>query len=79
MPTVVGSAPIGDEIAKIPQTTGLRKNGKHWHEKKKPFRRPAGQTTYAKRVQKQAQEAEVKKMENEMKAEKEEERQVCYM
>ena len=76
MPTAVGSAPIGDKIAKIAQTTGLRKNGKHWHEKKKPFRPNAGQTSYATRVKKQAQEAEVKKIETEMKAEKEEERQV---
>lgn len=76
MPTVVASAPVGDKTAKIPQITGLRKNGKHWHETKKPFRPTAGQTSYAKRVAKQAQEAQVKKLENEMKAEKEEERQV---
>ena len=75
MPTVLASAPVGDKIGKIPQVTGLRKNGKHWHGNKKPFRPTAGQTSYAKRVLKQSQEAETKKMENEMKAEKEEERQ----
>lgn len=55
---------------------GLRKNGKQWHEPKKAFRLTAGQTSYAKRVAREAQAAEVKKVENEMKGEKEQERQV---
>ena len=75
MPTALASTPVGGDSAKISQTTGLRKNGKHWHENRKAFRPTSGQTSYAKRVQKQAQEAEVKKVEVEMKAEKEEERQ----
>ena len=58
------------------QITGIRKNGKQWHQTRKPFRPTAGQTSYAKRVTKQAQEAEVKKLETEMKAEKEDLRQV---
>lgn len=62
--------------AKIPQVTGVKKNGKNWHENKKPFRPGTRLTSYAKRTEKQKQEAEVKKMEKEMKAEKEEERQV---
>lgn len=64
--------------AKIPQVTGQKKNGKNWHENKAAFRPLAGQTSYAKRAAKQKQEAEVKKMEKEMKDEKEQERQVCF-
>ena len=55
---------------------GLRKNGKQWHEPKKAFRPTSGQTSYAKRVARESQAAEVKKVENEMKGEKEQERQV---
>ena len=58
------------------QTAGVRKNGKAWHHPSKAFRPTAGQRSYAKRVQKQAQEAEMKQTEKEMKAEKEDERQV---
>ena len=75
MPTALASAPTGAPNANIPQVTGLRKNGKQWHPSKKAFRPTAGQTSYSKHVVKQAQEAEVKKLESEMKAEKEEERQ----
>ncbi|KAK1017029.1 rRNA-processing protein cgr1 [Friedmanniomyces endolithicus] len=50
-------------------------NGKQWHPTRKAFRPTAGQTSYAKRATKTAQQAEVKKLETEMKAEKEEERQ----
>lgn len=57
---------------------GLRKNGKQWHEPKKAFRLTAGQTSYAKRVARESQAAEVKKVENEMKVEKEQERQVGF-
>ena len=55
---------------------GMRKNGKQWHVTKKAFRPAAGQTSYAKRVAREAQAAEVKKIGKEMKGEKEEERQV---
>ncbi|KAM0714890.1 hypothetical protein Q7P37_009355 [Cladosporium fusiforme] len=61
--------------AKIPQVTGVKKNGKNWHENKKPFRPGTGHTSYAKRAEKQKQEAEIKKYEKEIKAEQEEERQ----
>lgn len=56
--------------------SGLRKNGKNFNSAapRKAFRPTAGQTSYAKRVLKQTQEAEVKKLESEMKAEKEAER-----
>lgn len=57
--------------------TGLRVNGKQWHEPKKAFRPNAGRSSYEKRVAREAQAKEVKTIEKEMKAEKEEERQVC--
>ncbi|KAK3116176.1 rRNA-processing protein cgr1 [Teratosphaeriaceae sp. CCFEE 6253] len=72
MATTVAQTPVPASEA---VTAGLRKNGKQWHETRKAFRPTAGQTPYAKRAAKQAQEAEVKKLETEMKAEKEEERQ----
>lgn len=75
MPTVLASTPAAAPNAKVAQVTGVRKNGKQWHDTKKPFRPNAGQTSYAKRAAKQAQEAEVKKLEKEMQAEREEERQ----
>lgn len=72
----LGSTAQAAPSAEIPQVLGVRRNGKSWHEKKKPFRPNAGQTSFAKRAAKQAQEAEVKKVEKEMQEEKEEERQV---
>nr|POF26355.1 rrna-processing protein cgra [Quercus suber] len=54
---------------------GMRVNGKQWHETKKAFRPTAGQTSYAKRVARESQQAETKKLEQEMKTEKEAERQ----
>lgn len=77
MAVVPASTPAAPVSAKIPQVTGQKKNGKNWHENKTAFRPTAGQTSYAKRAEKQKQEAEVKKMEKEMKEEKENERQVC--
>lgn len=68
---------LAEEMS-VQQSAGMRKNGKQWHEPKKAFRPAAGQTAYAKRVAKEAQAAEVKKIEKEMKAEKEEERQVSF-
>ncbi|THW99030.1 hypothetical protein D6D18_04892 [Aureobasidium pullulans] len=61
-------------IATIPQVTGMRKNGKQWHETKKAFRPTAGQTSYAKRQAKDQALAVVKAQEKEMKEEKEAER-----
>ena len=75
MPAAVASVPSGAPNADASQVTGIRKNGKQWHPAKKAFRPTAGQTSYAKRVAKQAEEAEVKMLQGEMKAEKEEERQ----
>lgn len=77
MPTLLASSPSSAPQAKLPQTTGLRKNGKSWHSSapRKAFRPTAGQRSYASRAAKQAQEAEVKKHERELRAEKEEERQ----
>jgi rRNA-processing protein CGR1 len=71
--TVPASAPVADTTSAAP---GIRKNGKQWHETKKAFRPVSGLTTFAKRMMKQSQADEVKKIEKEMKAEKEEERQV---
>jgi rRNA-processing protein CGR1 len=56
---------------------GLRKNGKQWHTPKKAFRPVSGQTSYAKRAARTTQIKEIKETEKEMKAAKEEERQVC--
>lgn len=66
-------------VQQLQQSAGMRKNGKQWHEPRKAFRPAAGQTAYAKRVARESQAAEVKKIENEMKAEKEEERQVSWI
>ncbi|KAK5718898.1 rRNA-processing protein cgr1 [Elasticomyces elasticus] len=68
-------APVEAPAAKIAPVSGHRKNGKQWHETRKAFRPTSGQTPYVKRAAKNAQEAEVKKLETEMKAEKEQERQ----
>ncbi|KAK0948282.1 rRNA-processing protein cgr1 [Friedmanniomyces endolithicus] len=75
MSTLLASTPAAVPSAKTPQIAGHRKNGKQWHPTRKAFRPTAGQTSYAKRATKTAQQAEVKKLETEMKAEKEEERQ----
>lgn len=56
----------------------VRKNGKNWHESRKAFRPTSGQTSYAKRAARTAEQVEVKKIENELKEEKEAERQVGY-
>lgn len=76
--TSATAAPPSGEAAKTAQASGLRVNGKQWHETKKAFRPTAGQTSYAKRVARESQAAEVKKIEKEMKEEKEEERQVRW-
>ncbi|KAI5212595.1 hypothetical protein E4T42_09280 [Aureobasidium subglaciale] len=70
MSTVTSDTPI----ATIPQTTGMRKNGKHWQDTKKAFRPTAGQTSYAKRQVKEQAIAVMKAQEKEMKEEKEAER-----
>ncbi|KAK0286147.1 rRNA-processing protein cgr1 [Friedmanniomyces endolithicus] len=75
MSTLLASTSAAAPTAKVPQIAGHRKNGKQWHPTRKAFRPTAGQTSYAKRATKTAQQAEVKKLETEMKAEKEEERQ----
>lgn len=81
MPTALASTPAAASHAKVPQTTGLRKNGKSWHDARKPFRPASGQTTYAKRAAQQVQAAETKQLEREMQAERlaEKERRVQGM
>ena len=54
---------------------GLRKNGQPTSTAHKAFRPTAGQTSYAKRKAKENREAETKKLEVEMKADKEADRQ----
>jgi rRNA-processing protein CGR1 len=54
---------------------GMRKNGKNWHENKKPFRLNAGLTSYEKRLEQRKTMAAIKEREKEMKDEKEAERQ----
>lgn len=76
MSVTMDSTPAAIPNAKAAQVTGLRKNGKDWHQPKKAFRPIAGQTAYAKRVARDSQVKEIKATEKEMKAEKEEERQV---
>jgi len=48
----------------------LRKNGKQWHNPKKPFRPASGQSSYAKRKERDATKAANKALEQEMKEEK---------
>jgi rRNA-processing protein CGR1 len=57
------------------QVKNIRKNGQPSTTVRKPFRPTAGQTSYAKRKAIESREAETKKLEDEMKAEKEAERQ----
>ena len=52
--------------------------GKQWHEVRKAFRPTAGQTSYAKRAEKQKEFAITKAHEKDMKDEKEAERQVRF-
>ncbi|KXT16322.1 hypothetical protein AC579_3746, partial [Pseudocercospora musae] len=59
----------------VAHVSGMRVNGKQWHQPRNAFRPAAGQTSYAKRVARESKAAEIKKVENEMKTAKEEERQ----
>ncbi|KAK7540640.1 uncharacterized protein J3D65DRAFT_600757 [Phyllosticta citribraziliensis] len=54
---------------------GMRKNGKQWHQPKKPFRPTAGLTSYAKRTEERKALAAVKAKEKELKDDKEAARQ----
>ncbi|KAI9846449.1 MAG: hypothetical protein M1838_001274 [Thelocarpon superellum] len=56
---------------------GVRKNGKQWHTPKSAFRPTAGLTSWAERSEARKAQSAVKAREQEMKAEKEAERQVC--
>lgn len=74
--------PVGSSTPDVPimlPIPSVRKNGKNWHESRKAFRPTSGQSTYAKRRARTAEQAEVKKLENELKEDKEAERQVCYL
>ena len=53
--------------------------GKQWHTTKTPFRPTSGQTSYEKRTVERKAQAAMKAKEKEMKEEKEEERQVCWI
>ncbi|KAE8145793.1 hypothetical protein BDV25DRAFT_163891 [Aspergillus avenaceus] len=53
---------------------GMRKNGKSWHDTKKPFRPNSGLTSYAKRLETRKHQEAVKEHERELKEEKEAER-----
>ncbi|BAE66584.1 hypothetical protein F9C07_12832 [Aspergillus flavus] len=55
-------------------TKGMRKNGKNWHDNKKPFRPNAGLTSYEKRLEARKHQEAVKEHERELKEEKEAER-----
>ncbi|KAK4964220.1 rRNA-processing protein cgr1 [Elasticomyces elasticus] len=63
------------DVPRLPQGTGIRKNGKQWHEPKSAFRPTAGQTSYTKRAAQEKERAAIKAKEKEMKDEKEAERQ----
>ncbi|EYE93810.1 CGR1 family protein [Aspergillus ruber CBS 135680] len=54
---------------------GMRKNGKNWHDARKPFRPAAGMTSFAKRQELRKQHEAIKEHEKELKEEKEAERQ----
>ncbi|KPI36213.1 rRNA-processing protein cgrA [Cyphellophora attinorum] len=64
-------APPSDTASK---QAGLRKNGKQWHTTKKPFRPTAGMTAYAQRKTRDQEKAATKALEQEMRDEKEAER-----
>lgn len=60
--------------ALVAPSLGMRKNGKNWHQPKKPFRPNAGQTSYAKRLELRKHQEAIKEQERELKEEKEAER-----
>ncbi|KAI9927319.1 hypothetical protein ASPWEDRAFT_55532 [Aspergillus wentii DTO 134E9] len=59
----------------VPAVKGMRKNGKNWHDSKKPFRPTSGMTSYAKRLETRKHQDAVKEHEKELKEEKEAEKQ----
>ncbi|KAJ6088263.1 hypothetical protein N7486_009524 [Penicillium sp. IBT 16267x] len=61
--------------APVAKASGMRKNGKNWHDNKRAFRPTAGLTSYAKRQELRKHQDAVKEREREMKEEKEAERQ----
>lgn len=61
-------------VAPSQQAQGLRKNGKNWHASKKAFRPTAGLTSFEKRRESDRQKQATKAHEQEMKDEKEAER-----
>lgn len=56
----------------LPNSQGMRKNGKQWHERKTAFRLKVGNSSYAKRVEDRKAMETMKAKEKEMKLEKEE-------
>jgi len=71
-PAVVSTADNAN--TSTPALSGLRKNGKNWHAQKTAFRPTAGQTTYQKRMEQEQVKKATKAREQEMKDEKEQER-----
>ncbi|KAL4748786.1 hypothetical protein BDW72DRAFT_179506 [Aspergillus terricola var. indicus] len=53
----------------------IRKNGKNWHDDKKPFRPNGGLTSYTKRAAARKQQEAVKEHEKELREDREAERQ----
>jgi len=83
MPATPLSGTPAVQGGQIMQMAGRRKNGKQWHQSRPAFRpsaastqmKTSGDKAYMKRAAKEAELAEIKKLEREMKGEKEEERQ----
>ncbi|KAJ5162479.1 hypothetical protein N7492_007871 [Penicillium capsulatum] len=68
------ATPTTADAPSVPPAKGMRKNGKNWHDTKKPFRPSAGLTSYEKRQEARKHQDAVKEREREMKEEKEAER-----
>ncbi|KAJ9615678.1 rRNA-processing protein cgr1 [Cladophialophora chaetospira] len=62
------------EVKQLAQKIGKRVNGKNWHAPKTAFRPTSGQTSYAKRKEQDKANQIIKAREQEMKDEKEAER-----
>ncbi|PHH60406.1 hypothetical protein CDD81_1684 [Ophiocordyceps australis] len=70
----MSSADDGTAQTKPVKPLGMRKNGKQWHEPKKPFRPTAGLTTFEKRIKERVATAQLKVKVQEMRAEREEQK-----
>ncbi|PHH77866.1 hypothetical protein CDD82_3310 [Ophiocordyceps australis] len=70
----MSSADDGSAHPKPAKPLGMRKNGKQWHEPKKPFRPTAGLTTFEKRLKERVATEQLRAKVQEMRAEREEQR-----